>query len=156
MRKQFFLVLLVAVFMASCGSTGNMEKFSDTTGKDWKLILVSIDGEPTGKEIIFNRKTLSDEKAGNIFIMKIDPNNISGTGAPNNYSAPYTLGEGQNISIMPIRSTLMASLWQPEKLKEQEFFVYMQNVYEWKIDKKNLELHSKTEDNRNVKLVFEL
>lgn len=156
MKKLLFSVLIVAAFIMSCGSTGNIEKFSDTTGKDWKLILVCIDSEPAGQEIVFDRKTLSGEKAENIFTMKIDTSNISGTGAPNNYLAPYTLGEGQTISIMPIRSTLMASLWQPESLKEQEFFLYMQNVYEWKTDKKNLELHSKTEDNRDVKLIFEM
>jgi len=98
---------------------------------------------------------LANEKAGDIFTLKFDAENLSGTGAPNRYSAPYSL-DGKNISVMPIRSTQMASLWQPEKLKEYDFFIYLQNLSEWALTGGRLELTSKTGDGQAVKMIFSL
>ena len=155
MKERFFLqiplVLVLAFGIAMMISCGSAPKFSDVAGKEWKLIEVRIDGNG----ILFDRKTLSDEDAGDIFTMNFDAENISGTGAPNQYSAPYTSNK-QSISIMPMRSTLMAAIRQPEKLREQDFFTYMQNAYEWKMGKGSLELLSKTEDGGEVTLVFSL
>ena len=48
----------------------------------------------------------------------------------------------------------MASFREPEKLKEHDFFAYLQNIYEWKKADENLELISKTQDNGEVILIF--
>jgi hypothetical protein len=48
----------------------------------------------------------------------------------------------------------MASIWQPEKLREHDYFVYMQNAYKWNIADKKLELFTKDETGKEVKLVF--
>ena len=155
MKKRFFLQILVLVpilgiaMIMSCGSS---PKFSDVVGKEWKLIEVRTGG----KNIVFDRNTLSNEDAGDIFTMNFDAETISGTGAPNSYSAPYTLSSKQSISIMPVRSTMMAAIRQPEKLRENDFFTYMQNVSTWNLAKNNLELYSKTEDGGEVVLVFSL
>lgn len=149
MKKLFILFVLVIALMISCNSA---PKFSDVTGKEWKLIEVYADG----KDILFDRETLSNEDAGDIFTLNIDAGNISGTGAPNRYTAPYTLGKNQAISITIVNATLMAAIRQPEKLKEQEFFVFMQNIYEWGFANEKLELHTKTENGAEVKLVFSL
>jgi len=150
MKKLFFLLVPVGIAMImSCSSA---PKFSDVAGKEWKLIEVRIGGI----SVLFDRNTLSGEGAGDIFTMNFDAETISGIGAPNRYSAPYTLSGKQGISIMPMRSTLMASIRQPEKLREYDFFTYMQNAYEWKLEKPNLELLSKTEDGGEVILVFSL
>ena len=158
MRKMIFS-FLIAVSIISCSSSSGSGSSSssnsnvaDFKNKDWKLVEVWIDS----RNINFNRKDLANEKAGDIFTLKFDAENISGVGAPNRYSAPYSLSDKQSISVKPIRSTQMASLWQPEKLREYDFFIYMQNLSEWAINSGRLELTSKTENGRAVKLVFSL
>ena len=149
MKKQYFLLVMVIAVIISCNST---PRFSDVSGKDWKLIEVNVDD----RVILFDRKTLSDEDAGDIFTFNFDAQKISGKGAPNLYSGPYTLGDNQAISLNPVSSTMMAPLKQPEKLRENDFFVYLKNVYKWNLVDKNLELYSKTEDGAEVKMVFSL
>ena len=176
MRKQVFTLVLIAAFIMGCASArGNeMDKSNNNSpglsgiernemnrannnapgleGNEWKLIDVYIGGSNTG----FSRNTLPEDLK-NFFTLSFDAETgmIGGVGAPNRYSAPYTKGDSQ-ISIMLIRSTLMASFFQPENLNEHDFFVYLQNVYEWKLVNENLELYSKTESGSEVRLVFSL
>ena len=167
MKKKFFVLVLFAVWIISCSSTpkvpaaeemkmtvGNASNSSDGTimGKEWKLIEVRINNRDTG----FNRNILIREGFDQFFSLNFDTNNVSGVGAPNRYSAPYTLGNNQSINIMLMRSTMMASFFQPENLTEHEFFTYMQNTYEWRLDSNNLELRSKTDGGDEVSLVFSL
>jgi len=151
--KKYIILPLFLVFILSCGGT---PKVTDITGVQWKLVEVQVKDEPFGVNIIFDRKALTKEQAGDIFTLNLDKENVSGKGAPNSYSAPYTR-EDENISISPMRTTMIASLWQPEKLREHQYFVYMQNAYKWNLsDDKNLELFSKNEEGKEVKLVFSL
>ncbi|MCL2879838.1 MAG: hypothetical protein FWF29_06310, partial [Treponema sp.] len=56
-----------------------------------------------------------------------------------------------------IAGTMMAPLWEPEKLKEQDYFTYIQNAYKWSFTKDGtLELSSKNADGTEVVLVYEL
>jgi hypothetical protein len=48
----------------------------------------------------------------------------------------------------------MAPLREPEKLKEQEFFAYLQNATKWNMVKGNLELHSADNNGTATVLVF--
>ena len=151
MKESFFAIVLI-VAMAASVSCGSSPKFSDITGKEWKLIEVHIDG----RDIDFDRSVLANDGFSELFTLNFDAQNISGVGAPNRYSAPYTQDKNQTISIKLARSTMMASIREPEKLKEQDYFVYIQNAYEWKLDDKNLRLLSKTEAGAEVVLVFTL
>jgi len=164
MKKQFFLLALIAALIMSCASTNaktglesnevsrvNATSPSGIQGNEWKLIEVYIDGRNTR----FSRDTLPAEP-GNFFTLNFDAQNISGVGVPNRYSAPYTLGDNQTVSIKLIRSTMMASFFQPENLTEHDFFTYMQNAYSWRFANNNLELLSKTATNGEVRLVFSL
>jgi len=150
MQKKYLVFLLAALVIISCASTGG---FSDITGKDWKLLEVYVD-VTFKREILFNRSELSREGAGKFFTLKFNEEMVSGTGAPNLYSAPFTLGEDNAITIMPMRSTLMASTFQPEKLQEHVFYFYMSNVYEWSVENKKLVLKSKTQDGSEVRMIF--
>jgi len=149
MRKQYFLLILIIAVIISCSSA---PKFSDVSGKDWKLIEVNVND----RVILFDRDTLNNEDAGDIFTFNFDAQNIKGKGAPNLYSGPYTLGANQAISMNPVSSTRLAPLKQPEKLREYDYFVYLQKVYKWDLVDKKLELYSKTEDDAEVKMVFSL
>jgi len=120
-------------------------------GNEWKLIEVYIDGRNTR----FSRDTLPEELK-NFFTVNFDAQNVSGVGAPNRYSAPYAKGDSQTINIMLMRSTMMASFFQPENLSEHDFFTYMQNAYSWKLVNETLELHSKTENGSEIRMVFSL
>jgi len=151
--KKLIISLLVIVSVISVFSCGSNPSASDGDfkGKEWKLVEVWIDS----KNINFDRKELISHKANHIFTLKLDAENISGTGAPNRYSAPYTVS-GKNLSVKPLKATQMAAFWQPEKLREFDFFQYMQNISSWAINNGKLELTSKTDDGRSVKLVFSL
>jgi heat shock protein HslJ len=156
MKKTIIVVLLVIVFLSGCASKGNHPNFSDVIGTEWKLLEVHVD-DTFGRNILFDRSVLSYEGFGEIFTLTFDTQLLSGAGSPNRYSAPFTLGEGNAITIMPMRSTLMASIFeQPERLPEHQYFIYMQGVYEWRLTEERLELLSKTEDGREVRLVFGL
>ena len=128
----------------------NIRNIAAITGKDWKLTRVYIGGTDTQ----FRRES-QPEMLRDIYTLKFDGQNVSGTGAPNLYSAPYTTGENQTISIMPMRSTLMASIFEPVSLSEHAFYSYLQNTGSWKLENNNLELISKTDDGREVRLVFQ-
>ncbi|MDR2542454.1 MAG: META domain-containing protein [Treponema sp.] len=161
MKKLIFAFLLIAVLVIGCKSTNdsnrqrniNVTTFSNVEGIEWKLLEVHIDGT-FSREILFDRRTLSREGIADIYTAKFDGELVSGVGSPNRYTAPYTIGEEQSINIAVMRSTLMASLFEPEKLPEHQFFGYMQNVYEWQFADGNLIFLSKTEDGRDVRLVF--
>jgi len=171
MRKQIFSLVLTAILVMSCSSSpgssseenmtsgarggsgmnsDNAVSFSGIEGNEWKLIEVYIDGNDTR----FSRNTLPEDLS-NFFTLNLDGEIISGVGAPNRYSAPYTIGDSQ-INISLIRSTMMASFFQPENLNEHDFFIYLQNAHEWKLVNQRLELHSKTESGSQVRLVFSL
>ena len=179
MRKQLFmnLMALAAICMAAggCASTNgssdsaknipapshnsetaanrNFSSFSDVIGKDLKLIEVYIE-TPSRREMLFNRDELHREGSGDIYTLNFDTAMVSGVGAPNRYSAPYTQGQGQVVTIGLMRSTLMASLFEPEKLPEHQYFQYMQNVYEWRLNGDKLEFLSRAEGGIEIRLIF--
>jgi len=175
MKKQLLLLLLVVIFLG-CASTDNIDgtsderevvstsnllensavdvtfdaNFTDVIGFDWELIAVYIDGVDSQ----FSRDTLSNDFS-NVFTINFnDEGRLSGVGAPNRYSAPYTESESQAISIGLMISTMMAALFQPENLSEHDFFAYVSNAHTWRILNNNLELLSTTQDDKEVLLVF--
>jgi heat shock protein HslJ len=149
MRKQFTLLILAALDVSACGST---PKFSDVSGKEW--LLVEIRAQP--QNVIFDRNSLKAEGFENIFTLKFDADRLSGIGAPNRYSAPYQLDANQAIKVQPIAGTLMAPIREPEKLKEHDFFGYLQNAYKWNYTKGRMELFSKSADGAELVLIFNL
>ena len=143
--KVFLLALAAA--LTACVS---VQKFEDAVGRDWSLVEVR-----TGQQnITIDRNKSTNDGFGDIFTLHFDEGRISGVGAPNRYFAPYTLTDKQGMTIGIIAGTLMAALFEPENLKEHEFFAYLQNVERWNIVKGNLELYSKREDGSQTVLIF--
>jgi heat shock protein HslJ len=159
MKKLTLSVIAIAVLAASCVSTSgntntiNAVKFVDVVpDKEWKLSEVYVNGKTTG----FNRNSLSSGLT-EMYTISFNPELVSGAGAPNRYTAPYTVGKNQTINIALVRATLMASINEPAGLKEHDFFTYIQNAYKWDIVKENLELYSKVENGSlEIRLVFSL
>ena len=155
MKKQILLFLGVIVLAMSCVTTPkNVSSFSGVMGKDWKLIEVQLDGTPFNRIVLYDRNDLKKNNVGGVYTMNFNAEMVSGTGAPNKYTAPYTLGDGNALKIDVIKSTLMAPIVQPEKLQEQAFYNYMQNVESWSSDNGKLVLQSKAENGNVVKLIF--
>jgi len=161
MRKTLIILVLVSICLLGCFSSDSAanqnsrsvvvsgsQNFSEIIDKEWKLIDVYVNNV----NIQFSREN-QIESFRDIYTLKFEKEMLSGTGAPNRYSAPYTLGDNQSISIMPMRSTLMASLFEPNNLSEYEYYSFVQNSYEWRITGSNLELISKR-DNDSVLLIF--
>ena len=135
----------------SAGGAGGVQNFSDVSGKNWKLMEVRA-----GKDVIFKRDMLTPETPKDVFTLRFDSERVSGAGCPNRYFAPYTLAEKQAINIEPIAGTLMIALFEPEQLREREFYAYLEKADQWNIVKGNLELRSKNNESAAVVLVFSL
>ena len=144
----FFFVALMA--FCSCNSG---PKFSSVTGKEWQLVEV----QSKSGDFAFDRQKLNSQGFGNIFTLNFDAESLSGVGAPNRYTAPYKLEKNQVINVQLVAGTLMAPIREPEKLKEQEYFTYIQNAYKWNFTKEGLfELYSKNAEGMEAVLVYKL
>jgi heat shock protein HslJ len=161
MRGLFFMTALVTAILISCGSAPQPARLSgslagsETTenelaGKEWKLTEVRINGVNTG----FNRSDLARSGYTDAFTLSFETEMLGGLGAPNRYSAPYTLKTGNQITIALIRATLMAPLREPDRLREHDYFAYLQNATSWNFVNNNLQLNSKDADGRSVILIF--
>ena len=137
---------------ASRGLDSETQDFSNIVGKKWQLTEVWLDDKNTD----FDRNVFANYGFTEVFTLEFSAENISGTGAPNRYGAPYTLGEGQNITIMLLFSTMMAPIYEPEGLREHTFFDYLHNAYEWSFSNNKLRLMSKTTDDLEIVLIFSL
>jgi len=151
--KKITILFLLAGLIMSCASTGgNTESITDftlITGLEWKLAEVRVNGTRTE----FNRDNM-EVGIREFFTVTFTNETISGRGSPNTYSAPYIFGANQAVSILPMRSTLMAALREPDELKEHDFFTYLQNTYAWEATSKNFTLLSKNDEGREVRLIF--
>lgn len=152
------MVILVIIFLTvsiSCqtlnNSAASISNTADAFGKEWKLIEVRIDNRSTN----FNRRTITQEGFSDIFSLNIDGETVFGVGAPNRYSAPYTVSEqdGQ-IKVALVRSTMMAHIYPQENLRERDFLIYIQNIYKWELSGGGLVVSSKDEKGAEVVLVF--
>jgi heat shock protein HslJ len=139
----------VSVLMLCVACSGG-PKFTEAQGKEWKLVEIRTSPE----NIVFNRSTLISEGFGDIFTLRFEPDRVQGMAAPNRFFGPYELGKGQNLVIKNVAGTLMAPIREPEKLKEHDYFIYLQNATRWDINNKNLELYTKSEDSQEAVMVF--
>ena len=149
--KIAVLILAVLNLPIACKSA---PQFSVVQDKDWYLVEV----RHLPEDIVFNRHTLEEEGFAAIFTIRFDNTDqrVNGIGAPNNYFAPYTLADKQGITIKTIASTLMFAIHEPEKLKERDYFTYLQNTTRWSLTDGNLELYSTGEDGVEALMTFVL
>ena len=150
MKRYMTLMTLALVISTALAACSSGPKFSDVKNKDWNLVELRLPRET----ISFERGKLAEEGFDEIFTLRFDDERVSGVGAPNRYFAPYTAADKQAITIKNIAGSLMASIREPEKLKEHSYFNYLQNVTRWDLVKGNLELYSKGEDGAEVVLVY--
>jgi heat shock protein HslJ len=131
-------------------SGDNEMMFNDVTGKYWALTEI----RSAGSTVQIDRRQLEANNIGGFFTINFQDNRVSGTGAPNRYFGPYTLGRDRELSIGTLASTLMASFIEVEELKEHEYYAYLNNVTRWNIRGGRLELYSSTSVGAETILVF--
>jgi heat shock protein HslJ len=156
--KKTTPVWTVVILAAICACTGQQAasdsdpvplSFDLVLGKEWKLIEARVENLSTG----FSRDALGTEFA-NFYTLKFQDGTFTGRAAPNNYRGPFELTENQGIGLNRLAATLMALLKEPEGLKENEYFRYLEGVYRWDIKDGKLELHGKDENGTANVLVF--
>ena len=164
MKKIIFLFMAVTIIMCSCKTTEQSSEntapraaspvttsdFNVVTGSDWKLDEVLINGRRSA----YSRSAINREGFGDAFTLNFNNGTLHGKGAPNTYSAPYTLVEGNGINIAIMRSTLMAAIQEPESLREHDYYNYLQHSYKWNIVNNKLELYSKIDSGSEIVLIF--
>jgi heat shock protein HslJ len=148
------LVLLTIVFVSCAGTAsarGNGMALKDMQGKEWMLLEV----RKPGKTALIDRKKLETSFPGGVYTINFEEGRVSGFGAPNRYFGPYTVGSNKALSIGNLASTMMAALFEPEELKENEFFAYLSKVSRWNIQSGKLELYSADSSGAETVLIFE-
>jgi heat shock protein HslJ len=145
--KPAALLPVMALILAACTST---PQFSSIQDKDWDLVELRTEA----KNLTFDRGQLEAEGFDDIFTLRFDVERVNGIGAPNRFFAPYTLTDKQGITINTVATTLMVPMHEPEKLIEQDYFMYLQNTNRWNLAGENLELYSKAEDGGEAVLIF--
>ena len=141
------LILPALVFVSCVGGA----KIKDVEGKEW--ILLGIKSQ--GKTVTIDRKKLEAGNMGGAFTINFEEGRVSGMGAPNRYFGPYTVDSKNVLSIGNVASTMMAAFFQPEELKENEFFDYLSKANSLKIKSGKLELYSVNNAGTETVLVFE-
>jgi len=144
---KVILFFALVFLLAACAG---VQSFNGIRDKAWLLVELRS-GEET---IVIDRTKPEEDGFGGIFTLRFDEERISGIGAPNRYFAPYTLANRQGMSIGIVAGTQMASLFEPENLKEHEYFAWLQNVERWGIAGENLELYATGSDGTPAVLIF--
>jgi heat shock protein HslJ len=157
MKKLIFAYFIISVFLIGCagtpssgGASVSKPDLSALLRKEWRLTEVWINGINSG----FTRSSLPRDGSGEMFTITFDEELLSGTGAPNRFSAPYIILENNAITVLLIRATLMATTREPPRLREHDFLTYLQNSTVWNIEGNNLTLTSRNSSGARVFLIF--
>jgi heat shock protein HslJ len=131
------------------GSGTAQAAVSSIGGKEWKLIELRKGSVVT----VVNRKKLESDGFGDFFTVNFGER-VTGKAAPNRFTAPYQAGANNALTIQPPASTLMASIYDPERIREQDYFAYLVNVKSWKLTQGRLELYSSDLNGKETVLVY--
>jgi len=150
MKTTLFLIPALFSFAGDVSSDkvsiADNVPFSRVQRIDWNLIEVK-NGSTT---VIIDRTNAQKE----IYSIRFQEDRIRGRGADNIYSAAYTVGVNNSLSIRKIVSTLMAPMFEMKGFSEYEYFRYLEKAYRWEFDNWNLKLYTYDEDNGEVILEF--
>ena len=163
--KKVFIyagIILCALMASSCAGsaavnseTGSNDaapakvnaNFNDVLGKDWLL-----EEFKTGSVTVFIDRTRPED--ADIYSLRFDAERAAGKGAPNRYTAPYTKGDGNVLSIGLGATTLMAAIFENKDLREHDYFGYLNKTKTWDLRNGKLELYSQNEAGNEVILVY--
>jgi heat shock protein HslJ len=118
-------------------------------GKSWKLSEVRKGNVAT----IVDRQKLENDGFGDLFTINF-AERVSGKAAPNTFTAPYQVGANNSLKIYQPASTLMAPIYDPERIREKEYFQYLVNAKTWKLNGTKLEIATADADGKDATLVY--
>jgi len=145
-------LIITATAVTSCAGAPALATadFSQVEGIEWSLVELR-----RGTEIIrIDREAFAALDIGEAYSLTFEDGRVSGMGAINRFFGPFTLGEGSDLSIGHMASTMMAALFEVECLREHEYFAYLSNVTSWSVNEQNLYLRTSSEDGNEAILVF--
>jgi heat shock protein HslJ len=145
---------------APTGNSGTQQPASGTpaaasaalaaiSGKDWKLSEIRKGNVVT----VIDRKKLQSDGMGDIFTLNVGER-LTGKGAPNRFTAGYQAGADNSITVTPPASTLMASIYDPERIREKDYFQYLTNAKRWRLNQGKLEIYSSDASGKETVLVY--
>jgi heat shock protein HslJ len=141
------LLLFSAIFSyADDSSIANSVLFSKIHRIDWNLAEVKSETST----VIIDRTKAQRE----IYSIRFREGRIRGRGADNIYSAPYSLGVNNSLSIQKIACTYMVPIFEMENFRETEFFQYLERVNRWEFHDWKMKLHTQDENGMEVILEF--
>ena len=91
---------------------------------------------------------------GDLFTLTIDNERISGKAAPNRHTSAYQPGANNALTIQPPVSTAMIMIYDPERIREKEYFRCLTAVKRWKLNQNKLELYTVDANNKEAVLVY--
>ena len=149
LKIKFILVGIILAFIgiSACVGSPAGRSITDIQDVDWKLAEVR---SSSGVIRIDRTRPGTD----GIYTIRFAENRISGSAAPNRYTAPYTSREGNILSIGVAASTMMAPLFENENLREHVYFDYLSRVNRWIMQNGNLHLYTSAENGTQVILIF--
>jgi heat shock protein HslJ len=148
-------VLLLTGIFVLCGMIltgvddceGAQQSLAD--GKEWKLMELRKGNEVT----IIDRKKLENDGFGDIFTINFGER-VTGKAAPNRFIASYQTGTNNALTIQAPASTLMVSIYDPERIHEKDYFEYLINIKSWKLTQGMLELYSSDPNGEETILIY--
>ena len=146
------LLLFPAIFSFANGNSANDISttddvpFSRVQRIDWNLAEVK-NGSAT---VIIDRTNAQRE----IYSIRFQEDRIRGRGADNIYSAHYTVGVNNSLSIRRIAGTYMNPMFEMENFSEYEYFRHLERVYRWEFDNWKLKLYTYDENDGEAILEF--
>jgi len=146
------IIKMTLLFVPAIFSFGNDDliaddvPFSRVRRIDWNLAEV----KNNTAVLVIDRAKVQME----IYSVRFKEDHIQGRGACNIYSAPYTAGENNSLSIKRIAASFMAPLFEMKNFKERDYFRLLEKVYRWELQDWVLKLYTRDEDNEEVILEF--
>ncbi|MDR0551925.1 MAG: META domain-containing protein [Spirochaetaceae bacterium] len=107
-------------------------------GRIWQLVDIRV-GYGL---IVLDRQMMEGQNLKNAYIIQFTDDGVNGEAAPNRYFAPYKQQDGYNVKIQQILGTYMMSNINVGGLMENEYYWYLQRIYEWRIVNGLLELYA--------------
>jgi len=150
MKKTLMTIalLLVPVIFSFADDVPSADDvpFSRIQRIDWNLAEVK-----TGLSTVTIDRTKAQTET---YSIRFQEGLIRGRGANNLYSAPYTAGYNNSLSIRKIASTYMLPLFEAENFSEYEYFRRLERVYRWEFHDWKLKLYTRDEIYGEVILEF--
>jgi hypothetical protein len=151
-KQRFFPALVLSLCFYACAG---QQSFGSLQEKEWKLVEVRNEPATLRDTIHFDRSKLRTEGMDDIFVLTFSASGrASGKAAPKTYTASYEQGAGRSLSFKQLTSASVERDLAPERLREADYFGFLERANRWDYNAGKLELYSTNLDGQEVVLIF--